>query len=287
MIIRHRHKGRFTVVPNAIFNDDRLSLGSKGLLGYLLSLPGNWQVRHDQLQYQLGVGRKLLSKLLLELEEAGYLERDLQQARDEQNRFMPYNYIVRDIPEPVISGAPAALRTEPPRQADDGNKKEEINTNSTKPFPKPLSTGQAEPKGACQDKYSEMGERAHAAGNYPVYLGSEPHKAWCAYRGHDGMPKFVDQAVIGGKLRKIVWMPSVFPPRSSARNCSGQGAVKLWMIRRRTGGFMPHFFTQNSGNIFFKATAAEGGPKRLNRKDESNQRLCVPKNVAKFDRGVG
>lgn len=223
MIIRHRHKGRFTVVPNAIFNDDRLSLGSKGLLGYLLSLPGNWQVRHDQLQYQLGVGRKLLSKLLLELEEAGYLERDLEQARDEHNRFMPYNYIVRDIPEPVISGAPAALRAEPPRQADAGNKKEEINTDSTKPFPKPLSTKQAEQKAACQDKYSEMGERAHAAGNHPVYIGSEPHKAWCAYRGDDGMPRFVDQAVIGGKLRKIVWMPSVFPPRSSARSCSGQG----------------------------------------------------------------
>jgi hypothetical protein len=174
MIIRHRHKGRFTGVPNAIFNDDRLSLGSKGLLGYLLSLPGNWQVRHDQLQYQLGVGRKLLSKLLLELEEARYLERDLEQARDEHNRFMPYNYIVRDIPEPVISGAHAALRAEPRRQADAGNKKEEINTDSTKPFPKPLSTKQAEQEAACQDKYSEMGERAHAAGNHPVYVGSDP-----------------------------------------------------------------------------------------------------------------
>src|SRR4030081_2523529 len=114
MIIRHRHKGRFTVVPNAIFNDDRLSLGAKGLLGYLLSLPGNWQVRHDRLQYKLGVGRKLLNKLLLELEEAGYLARDEEQARDEQNRFMPYNYVVRDIPEPAVSGAPAARRSEPP-----------------------------------------------------------------------------------------------------------------------------------------------------------------------------
>lgn len=34
MIIRHRHKGRFTPVPNSIFEDDRLSIEAKGLLGY-------------------------------------------------------------------------------------------------------------------------------------------------------------------------------------------------------------------------------------------------------------
>jgi hypothetical protein len=53
------------------------------LLGYLLSRPGDWQVRHDQLQHKLGVGRKLLTKLLIELEEVGYLERDEVQGRDE------------------------------------------------------------------------------------------------------------------------------------------------------------------------------------------------------------
>jgi hypothetical protein len=136
---------------------------------------------------------------------------------------MPYNYVVRDIPEPAVSGAPAARRSEPPRNAATGNKKEEINTDSIKPFPIPLSTKQAESKMACQDKYSEMGENARVAGNHPVYVGSEPHKAWCAYRGNDGMPGFVDQAVIGGKLRKIVWMPTVFPPKGPAQNCSGQG----------------------------------------------------------------
>jgi hypothetical protein len=228
MIIRHKHKGRFTVVPNAIFNDDRLSLGAKGLIGYLLSLPGNWQLRHGQLQYKLGIGRKLLNKLLLELDEAGYLTRDEEQARDDQNRFMPYNYIVRDIPDPVAAGAPVAQRSEPPRKKDTGNKKEEINTNSTKPFPKPLSGEQAETKNAHQDRYSELGEHARAAGNHPVYVGSEPHKAWCAYRGKDGMPGFVDRAFIGGKLREIVWMPAVFPPKSSAKNSLGQGGGETW-----------------------------------------------------------
>jgi hypothetical protein len=213
MIIRHKHKGRFTIIPNAIFNDDRLSLGAKGLLGYLLSLPGNWQVRHDQLQFKLGIGRKQLAKLFIELEEAGYLARDDEQGRDEHNRFMPYNYIVRDLPEPANSGVPAALRSGPQRDEDTGNKKEEIKTDSTNPFPKPLSTERGEPQTAHQDKYSELGLRALASGNHAVFVGSEPYRAWCVARGSDGMPGFVDEAFIGGRSRKIIWMPSVYPPK--------------------------------------------------------------------------
>ncbi len=133
MIIRHKHKGRFTVVPNAIFNDDRISLGAKGLLGYLLSRPGNWDVRHDQLQHQMGIGRKLLSKYLKELEKAGYLERDEEQGRDEHNRFTTLNYVVRDIPELTTADALVPLRLEPQRDKDTGNNKEEIKTDSNNP----------------------------------------------------------------------------------------------------------------------------------------------------------
>ena len=142
MIIRHKHNGSFTVVPNAIFNDDRLSLTAKGLLGYLLSRPRNWEVRHDQLQRKLDIGRKLLSKLLNELREAGYLERDEEQGRDDQNRFTTLNYVVSDIPELTAADAPTPLRSEPPHKRDTGNNKEEIKTESTKPFPKPLPTEQ-------------------------------------------------------------------------------------------------------------------------------------------------
>ena len=110
-----RIRSPITVVPNAIFIDDRISLGAKGLLGYLLSRPGNWNVRHDQLQRQFGIGRKLLSKYLTELEKAGYLERDEEQGRDEYNRFTTLNYIVRDIPEQTNADVPVPLRPEPER----------------------------------------------------------------------------------------------------------------------------------------------------------------------------
>jgi|ERR1700730_1388326 len=215
MIIRHKHKGRFTVVPNAIFNDDRICLGAKGLLGYLLSRPGNWDVRHDQLQHQLGIGRKLLLKYLKELEKAGYLERDEEQGRDEYNRFTTLNYIVRDIPELTTADAPVPLRPEPQREKDTGNNKEEINTESTNPFPKPLPLERGESQKACQDKFSEFGEQALAAGNHPVYVGSKPYQAWLAIRGTDGMPRFVDCVIVAGRPRRIVWMPSLFPRKNS------------------------------------------------------------------------
>lgn len=41
-------------------------------------------------------------------------------------------------------------------------------------------------------------------------------------------------------------------------------ASKVWRLRDRTGGFMPHFFTQNSRNIFFKG--------RLRRKADRSDR---------------
>ena len=44
----------------------------------------------------LHIGRKLLSRLLLELHEAGYLVRDDVQGRDHLHRFKTYNYIVAD-----------------------------------------------------------------------------------------------------------------------------------------------------------------------------------------------
>jgi hypothetical protein len=228
MIIRHRHKGRFVIVPNGIFHDPRLSLAAKGLLAYLLSLPADWEVRHDQLQRKLEIGRKLLNRALKELVIGGYVTRDEFQGRDENNRFATLNYVVSDVSSCAPSDVHSPMRARPLHKRSTGNNKEEINTDSTKPFPKPLSTQQAEAPKARQDKYSEMGERARAAGSYPVYVGSDPHKAWCAYRGRDGMPGFVDQAIIGGKLRQIIWMPTVFPPKVSTQDSQGEGGTETW-----------------------------------------------------------
>src|SRR6266404_8593814 len=56
-------------------------------------------------------------------------------------------------------------------------------------------------------------QRAFAAGQRAVYIGSKPYQAWLSFRGKDGMPGFVDRAIINGKVQEIVWMTSFYPPR--------------------------------------------------------------------------
>ena len=62
-IIRREHNAHFTIAPNAVFVDTRLSVEAKGVLGYLLSRPHMWQVRHEHVARTLKVGRKKLQRI--------------------------------------------------------------------------------------------------------------------------------------------------------------------------------------------------------------------------------
>jgi hypothetical protein len=96
-IVRREHRAQFTIVPNAIFRDDRLSIEAKGVLGYLLSRPHNWQVRLDHVGRTLRIGRKKLQRIFRELIGAGYVTRE--QARTAgAHRFCEIDYVVRDVP---------------------------------------------------------------------------------------------------------------------------------------------------------------------------------------------
>jgi hypothetical protein len=212
MIIRHKHKGRFSIVPNGIFHDPRLSLRAKGLLAYLLSLPPDWEVRHDQLQRKLRIGRKLLQGALEELVAAGYAVRDEMQGRDEHNRFTTLNYVVSDISSRAMPEVPLAVRSEPQRKKNSGNNKERIKTDFTNSFPKSRSGAEGRERQAPQRKYTEIGSRAVAAGQCAVFVGSEPYEAWRKLRGEDGMPGFIDRVIIDGRSHEVAWMPSLYPP---------------------------------------------------------------------------
>jgi hypothetical protein len=140
MIIRREHNGNFTIVPNAIFNDRRLSIEAIGLLGYLLSRPPNWQARHGHLRKTLGIGRQRFERAMWELMSASYVDRDMEQPRDGDNQFSSYNYIVRDVPmaapsDQPLSGFPlrgSPLRGSRCRKPDNGNKKDSSKTDQSK-----------------------------------------------------------------------------------------------------------------------------------------------------------
>jgi site-specific DNA recombinase len=95
-IVRREHRDNFTIVPNAMFLDERLSVEAKGVLGFLLSRPHKWQVRLDHIGRTLRVGRKKLQRIFRELISAGYVTREQQRILD-GHRFGEMDYVVRDV----------------------------------------------------------------------------------------------------------------------------------------------------------------------------------------------
>jgi Mn-dependent DtxR family transcriptional regulator len=77
-IIRREYRADFTIVPNAVFADTRLSIEAKGVLGYLLSRPRKWRVRPEHVARTLNVGCKKLQRIFRELIGAGYVTREPQ-----------------------------------------------------------------------------------------------------------------------------------------------------------------------------------------------------------------
>lgn len=106
-IVRREHRTQFTIVPNAIFLDDRLSIEAKGVLGYLLSRPHSWQVCLDHVGRTLRVGRKKLQRIFRELIGAGYVTREQSRTAD-AHRFREIDYVVRDVPLARIHPADAS-----------------------------------------------------------------------------------------------------------------------------------------------------------------------------------
>jgi hypothetical protein len=99
-IVRREHRDNFTIVPNAMFLDERLSVEAKGVLGFLLSRPHAWQVRLEHIGRTLRVGRKKLQRIFRELISTGYVTREQQRILD-GHRFGEMDYVVRDVPGPT------------------------------------------------------------------------------------------------------------------------------------------------------------------------------------------
>ena len=96
-ILRHHHDTSYTVIPNDILNDKRLSLKDIGLLCFILHLPDGWNFSVNGLASILPHdGRDSISSGLKRIEQAGYLKRDRE--RDSVGRLAEAVWIVSDTP---------------------------------------------------------------------------------------------------------------------------------------------------------------------------------------------
>lgn len=104
----------FSVLSNAVLNDDRLSFRARGVLAWLLSKPADWRVRSEAIAGQSPAeGREAIRTAMRELVELGYLVRE--KYRDERGRC----YTIQTVyEEPGTSGNPSP---EPkPRKSNSG-----------------------------------------------------------------------------------------------------------------------------------------------------------------------
>ncbi|MFI9228602.1 hypothetical protein [Streptomyces rimosus] len=71
-ILRRHLSSGFTVLPNSTLNDERLSFRARGILGWLISKPDNWQVRITAIAAAGKEGREAVAEAVRELKRLGY-----------------------------------------------------------------------------------------------------------------------------------------------------------------------------------------------------------------------
>ena len=95
--IRVRKTKDFSIVSNAVLRDKRLSLRTRGLLVFCLSLSDTWEYSIKGLAATTGESEGKIGNCLKELEATGYLTRT--RIRDKKGRMMSVNYTLWENPQ--------------------------------------------------------------------------------------------------------------------------------------------------------------------------------------------
>ncbi|TDA63579.1 helix-turn-helix domain-containing protein [Sulfuricurvum sp. IAE1] len=69
------YSNNFTITPNHIINDEKISLKAKGLYLYLVSKPDNWAFSIERISKESKDGEDSVKSAIKELEKCGYLTR--------------------------------------------------------------------------------------------------------------------------------------------------------------------------------------------------------------------
>lgn len=96
MIRRSKQTEEYSMIPNALANDAKLSFEARGVLLYLLAKPANWTVQITDLRTQGKIGKDKAYAIVQELVDAGYVRKDVPRAGT--GRFDGIAYVVFDRP---------------------------------------------------------------------------------------------------------------------------------------------------------------------------------------------
>lgn len=93
-VSNHRHYTDFTIVPNVILRNEKMTFFEKGLLCYLLSLPADWEIHVGYIASTFGESERAILKGLKGLIEFGYCRRT---ARRKDGKLSGQHYQITDI----------------------------------------------------------------------------------------------------------------------------------------------------------------------------------------------
>jgi len=100
MIIRRRHTANYTMIGNALFDDERLAADEVGILAVLLSRPHDWEVRRPALMRRWHIGRDAMKRIITNWMRTGWCRAIKTRL---SNGTFHIIYEIRDQPGPELS----------------------------------------------------------------------------------------------------------------------------------------------------------------------------------------
>lgn len=102
LIVRRRHTGNFTQIPNSLIRNEHLSLKALGVIVHLLSLPPGYRISLEGLCAARKEGETAMRTAIQQLESLNYMR--IVRDRSASGRFIQSRWIVSD--EPIVDWAP-------------------------------------------------------------------------------------------------------------------------------------------------------------------------------------
>ena len=103
-ILRHVHTANYTILPNELIRDDRLSLRDVGLLAFMLSMPDEWKFSVAGLNTILpNDGKARIEASVKSLQNASYLS--ISRERSKRGKLGAVVWVVSDSPQPGLPDA--------------------------------------------------------------------------------------------------------------------------------------------------------------------------------------
>lgn len=104
-VIKVKRNRDYTTIHNHFLKQPKMSLKTKGLMAYLLSLPNDWRIYVTELANNHLDGVTAIKGALKELESFGYLSRD--RMRNEKGVIIGMEYVLREVPQnPSVENPP-------------------------------------------------------------------------------------------------------------------------------------------------------------------------------------